>query len=153
MYDVLHSPLVKIVAANACPTVTATPETVKAAFTKENDVFAEHNVKYIDPVLEFRRPQTFRLPDAAGLAACAWAFRRRKRSRRRSPALQALNDYEASIRTPRPRSARSAGAGRPHRHRHAGAAVSPRSRLESRNSRRIPEAGLSDLLAEHASAR
>src|SRR5579872_3965180 len=42
MYDVLTSPLVKIVGANACPTVTATPETVKAAFTKENDVFAEH---------------------------------------------------------------------------------------------------------------
>jgi predicted CoA-substrate-specific enzyme activase len=38
MYDVLTSPLVKIVGANACPTVTATPETVKAAFTKENDV-------------------------------------------------------------------------------------------------------------------
>src|SRR5436305_9153729 len=51
MYDVLHSPLVKLQGANACPTVTATPETVKAAFTKENDVFAEHNVKYLDPIL------------------------------------------------------------------------------------------------------
>ncbi len=59
MYDVLHSPLVKIVAANACPTVTATPETVKAAFTKENDVFAEHNVKYIDPVLNFADRKLF----------------------------------------------------------------------------------------------
>jgi len=56
MYDVLHSPLVKIVGANACPTVTATPETVKAAFTKENDVFAEANIKYIDPVLNFADP-------------------------------------------------------------------------------------------------
>src|ERR1700744_2742482 len=46
--DVLHWSLVKIVGANACPTVTATPETVKAAFTKENDVFAENNLKYID---------------------------------------------------------------------------------------------------------
>src|SRR5258708_5182693 len=53
MYDVLSSPLVKIVGANACPTVTATPETVKAAFTKENDVFKEHNVQYVDPVLNF----------------------------------------------------------------------------------------------------
>ncbi|MGA9529999.1 MAG: BadF/BadG/BcrA/BcrD ATPase family protein [Terriglobales bacterium] len=59
MYDVLHSPLVKIVGANACPTVTATPETVKAAFTKENDVFAEHNVKYIDPVLNFADHKLF----------------------------------------------------------------------------------------------
>src|SRR6202048_3455712 len=59
MYDVLHSPLVKIVGANACPTVTATPETVKAAFTKENDVFAENNLKYIDPVLNFADRKLF----------------------------------------------------------------------------------------------
>src|SRR5258708_2354627 len=51
MYDVLHSPLVKLQGSNACPTVTATPETVKAAFTKENDVFADNNLKYLDPVL------------------------------------------------------------------------------------------------------
>src|SRR6201995_646008 len=43
MYDVLTSPLVKIVGANACPTVTATPETVKEAFTKEHDVFGQDN--------------------------------------------------------------------------------------------------------------
>jgi len=59
MYDVLHSPLVKIVGSNACPTVTATPETVKAAFTKENDVFAENKVKYIDPVLNFADRKLF----------------------------------------------------------------------------------------------
>jgi predicted CoA-substrate-specific enzyme activase len=59
MYDVLHSPLVKIVGANACPTVTATPETVKAAFTKENNVFAENNLKYIDPVLNFSDRKLF----------------------------------------------------------------------------------------------
>src|SRR4030081_3233125 len=59
MYDVLHSSLVNIVGANACPTVTATPETVKAAFTKENDVFGENNVKYIDPVLNFADRKLF----------------------------------------------------------------------------------------------
>jgi predicted CoA-substrate-specific enzyme activase len=59
MYDVLHSPLKKIVGANACPTVTATPETVKAAFTKENDVFAENNLQYIDPVLNFADRKLF----------------------------------------------------------------------------------------------
>jgi len=59
MYDVLHSSLVNIVGANACPTVTATPETVKAAFTKENDVFAENNLKYIDPVLNFADRKLF----------------------------------------------------------------------------------------------
>ncbi|NPB06505.1 MAG: hypothetical protein GXO03_02750 [Aquificae bacterium] len=37
----------------ACPTVTATPEVVKAAFTKERDEFAERGVKYLNPVLDF----------------------------------------------------------------------------------------------------
>jgi len=59
MYDVLHSPLVKLTGTNACPTVTATPETVKAAFTKENDVFGENNVKYIDPILNFADRKLF----------------------------------------------------------------------------------------------
>jgi predicted CoA-substrate-specific enzyme activase len=59
MYDVLHSSLTNIVGTNACPTVTATPETVKAAFTKENDVFAENNLKYIDPVLNFANRKLF----------------------------------------------------------------------------------------------
>src|SRR6185312_10400715 len=48
MVDVLHTPLVKLQGSNACPTVTVTPETVKAAFTKEADVFAEQHVEYLD---------------------------------------------------------------------------------------------------------
>ena len=39
MVDVLHTPLQNLQGSNACPTVTVTPETVKAAFTKEADVF------------------------------------------------------------------------------------------------------------------
>jgi predicted CoA-substrate-specific enzyme activase len=97
MYDVLHSSLVNIVGANACPTVTATPETVKAAFTKENDVFAEHNLKYIDPVLNFADRKLFAfqmlqafqpvlgLSDEENERACESGF-------------AALNEYEASIR-------------------------------------------------------
>jgi activator of 2-hydroxyglutaryl-CoA dehydratase/predicted nucleotide-binding protein (sugar kinase/HSP70/actin superfamily) len=53
MVDVLHSPLVNLTGINACPTVTATPETVKAAFTKENNVFADAGVAYVSPVLNF----------------------------------------------------------------------------------------------------
>jgi len=37
----------------ACPTVAATPEVVKASFTKERDEFAQRGVLYLDPVLEF----------------------------------------------------------------------------------------------------
>jgi predicted nucleotide-binding protein (sugar kinase/HSP70/actin superfamily) len=54
MFDVLTSPLVNIVAANACPTVTATPETVKAAYTKETDVFADHGITYLDPIVNLQ---------------------------------------------------------------------------------------------------
>jgi predicted nucleotide-binding protein (sugar kinase/HSP70/actin superfamily) len=54
MYDVLHTHLTNLTGSNACPTVTATPETVKAAFTKETDIFAENNILYLDPILNLR---------------------------------------------------------------------------------------------------
>ena len=53
MVDVLHTPLVHLQGSNACPTVTVTPNTVKAAFTKESNVFAEHGVEYMDPLVNF----------------------------------------------------------------------------------------------------
>jgi len=97
MYDVLHSPLVKIVGANACPTVTATPETVKAAFTKENDVFAEHNVKYIDPVLNFADRKLF-----AHQMLQAWqpvlGLSLEENDRAVESGFDALKDYESNIR-------------------------------------------------------
>ncbi len=54
MYDVLHSHLVNLTGSNACPTVTATPETVKAAFTKESDIFSESGISYMDPILNLQ---------------------------------------------------------------------------------------------------
>jgi activator of 2-hydroxyglutaryl-CoA dehydratase/predicted nucleotide-binding protein (sugar kinase/HSP70/actin superfamily) len=53
MVDKLHTPLVHLQGSNACPTVTVTPNTVKAAFTKEANVFAEQGVTYLDPLLDF----------------------------------------------------------------------------------------------------
>ena len=97
MYDVLHSPLVKIVAANACPTVTATPETVKAAFTKEHDVFADHNVKYIDPILNFSDRKLF-----SHQMLQAWqpvlGLSFEENDRAVESGFAALKDYETSIR-------------------------------------------------------
>jgi predicted nucleotide-binding protein (sugar kinase/HSP70/actin superfamily) len=97
MYDVLTSPLVKIVGANACPTVTATPETVKAAFTKENDVFAEHNVKYVDPVLNFADRKLF-----AHQMLQAWqpilGLSQEENDRAVEVGYNALADYETGIR-------------------------------------------------------
>ncbi len=54
MYDVLHSHLVNLTGSNACPTVTATPEVVKAAFTKESDIFSENGISYMDPILNLQ---------------------------------------------------------------------------------------------------
>jgi predicted nucleotide-binding protein (sugar kinase/HSP70/actin superfamily) len=97
MYDVLTSPLVKIVGANACPTVTATPETVKAAFTKENDVFAEHNVQYLDPVLNFADRKLF-----AHQMLQAWqpilGLSQEENDRAVEAGYKALADYENNIR-------------------------------------------------------
>jgi predicted CoA-substrate-specific enzyme activase len=97
MYDVLHSPLVKIVGANACPTVTATPETVKAAFTKENDVFAENNLKYIDPVLNFADRKLF-----AHQMLTAWqttlGLSLEENDRAVESGFAALSGYESGIR-------------------------------------------------------
>ena len=97
MYDVLSSPLVKLQGSNACPTVTATPETVKAAFTKENDVFAEHNVKYIDPVLNFSDRKLF-----AHQMLQAWqpvmGLSLEENDRAVESGFAALDEYETSIR-------------------------------------------------------
>jgi activator of 2-hydroxyglutaryl-CoA dehydratase/predicted nucleotide-binding protein (sugar kinase/HSP70/actin superfamily) len=51
MFDVLSSPLVNTRANNGCPTASITPETVEAAFTKENDLIAERGIHYIHPLV------------------------------------------------------------------------------------------------------
>ncbi len=97
MYDVLTTPLLKVVGNNACPTVTATPETVKAAFTKESDVFAEHNVKYLDPILNFSERKLF-----AYQMYQAWqpilGLSEEENDRAVEAGFEALKDYESSIR-------------------------------------------------------
>ena len=51
MIDTMNQPLKNCSGANACPTVTATPNAVKAAFIKEGDVFKDNGIKYLDPIL------------------------------------------------------------------------------------------------------
>jgi predicted CoA-substrate-specific enzyme activase len=97
MVDVLTSPLVKLTGTNACPTVTATPATVKAAFTKENNLFAEINVKYIDPILNFADKKLFAfqmydaLKDLLGLSEA-------ENDRAIEAGYAALQNYESGIR-------------------------------------------------------
>lgn len=59
MFDVLCSPLVRTRACNACPTVAVTPETVEAAYTKEIDVFAQHNLRYLHPLVNLTDRKLF----------------------------------------------------------------------------------------------
>src|SRR5208337_3023368 len=61
MVDTLHQPLKNCSGSNACPTVTATPNAVKAAFTKENDIFKETGIQYLDPIINIHDEKLFAL--------------------------------------------------------------------------------------------
>jgi predicted nucleotide-binding protein (sugar kinase/HSP70/actin superfamily) len=97
MYDVLHTPLVNLTGSNACPTVTATPEVVKAAFTKESDIFAENGIVYLDPILNLQDQKI-----CADQMYKAWAqylgLSREENDRAIAAGFKALNDCENDIR-------------------------------------------------------
>jgi predicted CoA-substrate-specific enzyme activase len=59
MIDDLPTPLSNVLASRACPTVTATPEAVKAAFTKEGDIFKEKGITYLDTFVNIGNPKLF----------------------------------------------------------------------------------------------
>jgi predicted nucleotide-binding protein (sugar kinase/HSP70/actin superfamily)/activator of 2-hydroxyglutaryl-CoA dehydratase len=61
MIDTMHQPLKNCSGSNACPTVTATPNAVKAAFIKESDVFKENGIQYLDPILNVDDKKLFTL--------------------------------------------------------------------------------------------
>jgi predicted CoA-substrate-specific enzyme activase len=59
MIDCLTSDLHSVQASRSCPTVAATPEAVKAAFTKEGDLFAEKGITYLDTFVNISKPDVF----------------------------------------------------------------------------------------------
>jgi predicted nucleotide-binding protein (sugar kinase/HSP70/actin superfamily) len=77
--------------------VTATPETVKAAFTKENDVFADNNVKYLNPVLNFADRKLFAYQMLQAFQSVL-GLSEEENDRAVESGFQALKDYEANIR-------------------------------------------------------
>jgi predicted nucleotide-binding protein (sugar kinase/HSP70/actin superfamily) len=97
MVDVLHTPLVHLQGANACPTVTVTPETVKAAFTKESNVFAEHGVEYFNTLVNFsdRKLLARQLLDTWGPVL---GLSEEENSRAVDAGFRELTAYEAEIR-------------------------------------------------------
>lgn len=59
MIDVVPARLVGVLGNNACPTVALTPQTVRAAFTKEDDLFAALGVRYLTPLLNMEDRRFF----------------------------------------------------------------------------------------------
>jgi len=51
MIDQMTTPLWGTIGSFACPMVSTTPEVVKAAFTKESDVFREHGIAWVSPMV------------------------------------------------------------------------------------------------------
>src|SRR5690348_13638583 len=56
MIDCLTSDLHGVQASRSCPTVATTPEAVKAAFTKEGDLFKEKGVLFLDTFVNLSQP-------------------------------------------------------------------------------------------------
>src|ERR1041385_4530148 len=56
MIDCLTTDLHNVQASRTCPTVATTPEAVKAAFTKEGDLFAEKGVLFLDTFVNLSTP-------------------------------------------------------------------------------------------------
>ncbi|MBI5647986.1 MAG: CoA activase [Ignavibacteriae bacterium] len=54
--DELPTDLFGTVASKACPTASGTSESAKAAFIKEEDLFAKHGIRYVNPFLSLRDP-------------------------------------------------------------------------------------------------
>ena len=152
MVDVLPSRFFGTRASNACPTVALTPQTVRAAFSKDSDLFAEAGVTYLDGLIDMEdkpllRRQMFEMWDP--LLGLSWEENER--------AIQAghdtLADYEKTVRIGGARRARGARAREPAGHPAARAAVPPRPGPEPRDSGGTAEARLRRVLAEHAAAR
>jgi activator of 2-hydroxyglutaryl-CoA dehydratase/predicted nucleotide-binding protein (sugar kinase/HSP70/actin superfamily) len=59
MLDTVDCDLEGVQAACACPTLTLTPQTIRGAFTKESDVFADLGVGYVCPLLNLDEPALF----------------------------------------------------------------------------------------------
>ncbi|MCZ2073741.1 MAG: acyl-CoA dehydratase activase-related protein [Bryobacterales bacterium] len=59
MIDCLTTDLSHVQGTRSCPTVATTPAAVKAAFTKEGDLFKEKNVRFLDTFVNISQPDIF----------------------------------------------------------------------------------------------
>jgi predicted nucleotide-binding protein (sugar kinase/HSP70/actin superfamily) len=74
MIDDVPSDLVNALGHRICPSITATPQSIRAAFTKESDLFRARGVRYLTPFVNmgqrelFERQMHLGLRDVLGLS-------------------------------------------------------------------------------------
>lgn len=59
MVDDVPSEMTQSIGHRICPTITATPEATRAAFTKEVDVFAKKGIRFMNTFVNIGQPQLF----------------------------------------------------------------------------------------------
>jgi predicted nucleotide-binding protein (sugar kinase/HSP70/actin superfamily) len=97
MVDTLHQPLKNCSGSNACPTVTATPNAVKAAFIKESDVFKENGITYLDPIVNLDDKKLFTLQMFQTWAPIL-GLSEEENERAIAAGFKAFEDFDASMR-------------------------------------------------------
>jgi predicted nucleotide-binding protein (sugar kinase/HSP70/actin superfamily) len=96
MIDDLPSDMKHAQSHRSCPTVASTPEAVKAAFTKEGDIFKENNVLFLDTFVNPGNPMLLtrqmyeQFVDIFGLSE-------EENARAVAAGLQAQSDYENKV--------------------------------------------------------
>ena len=147
MIDCLTSDLHSVQASRSCPTVATTPEAVKAAFTKEGDLFAEKGVLFLDTFVNLSKPDLFerqmyeQFKDILGLSP-------EENHRAVEQGYRALDYFQQRHHARRrARGAGATGARRPTGRGAAGPAVSQRPGREPRDPGGVPEARLPGVRA------
>ena len=97
MINTLDSTLSRALGHWACPTVTATPEVVKAAMTKERDLFVETGIQFINPMLSIANEALFERQMFATFESLLGVSRYENRVAVRS-GFEALRQYKKSLR-------------------------------------------------------
>ena len=155
MIDVLPTPARSAsLGSNACPTVALTPQTVRAAFTKEETCSPRLGVRYLDPLLNLEDRRPVRAADARDLGPAARASRASENERALEAGFAALGALRSAdpARARARRSTRSSAttasasscSGRPYHHDPG---------LNHGIAEELQKLGLPGLLAEHAAAR
>lgn len=98
MIDDLQTELIHTTDCRACPTVTATPEAVKAAFIKEGDLFEKKGIRYLNPLVNVSRPSLFgrQMYDAFGDIL---GLTKKENQLAAQAGYEALASYDSAMRT------------------------------------------------------